>query len=230
MNKKRKKSVSSKCDILKLVFNYGKVNCLSLQVLKSIQKLLIKFDKHSYVRGLILTSNFSNFLQSKRHVFCAGLDLRGIEQFKNKNDFEGLKNYILQMFETFDLFNKMSKPIVCGINGDAIAGGCMTALNCDFRIMSSNGRIGMNESEFGVSMSYPSLNCLVNVTGNKNASFIAQTGLYFVLFNYVNCNSIILARRFFFVLLCLVFFFLILVFGFWFCVCAQVYCLTVRML
>ena len=177
MNKKKQKLVT-KCNILKLVFNYGRVNCLSPQLIECINKLVIKFDKHSYVRGFILTSNFSNFIESKRHVFCAGLDLRTIKKFSNNSNADKLNSYLINVGEAFGLFDKIRKPIVCGINGDAIAGGCLVALGCDFRIMSSNGRIGMNESTFGQIIGEALFKRIAYVTGKRNATYIGQTGLY----------------------------------------------------
>jgi enoyl-CoA hydratase len=46
------------------------------------------------------------------------------------------------------------KPIVAAINGHAIAGGCVLALMCDYRVIVNDDgvRIGLNETQLGIGL------------------------------------------------------------------------------
>jgi enoyl-CoA hydratase len=45
------------------------------------------------------------------------------------------------------------RPIVAAINGHAIAGGCVLALQCDWRILvQADAKIGLNETQLGIGL------------------------------------------------------------------------------
>jgi enoyl-CoA hydratase/carnithine racemase len=69
------------------------------------------------------------------------------------------------------------KPVVAALNGHAIAGGCMLALACDYRIMvSGKARISLNEISFGSSVFAGSVAMLKFLVGGKNAQAILYDG------------------------------------------------------
>ena len=71
-------------------------------------------------------------------VFSAGVDLRRLT--------EGGRDYVQAFLPLLgDAFFKtftFPKPLIAAVNGHAIAGGCILACACDYRIMSAGTRDG----------------------------------------------------------------------------------------
>lgn len=67
------------------------------------------------------------------------------------------------------------------IEGHAIAGGCMLALCCDYRIMSTNSdkhriSIGLNESKLGIAAPHWLVNLMIDTVGQRRAEISLQLG------------------------------------------------------
>jgi Delta3-Delta2-enoyl-CoA isomerase len=72
------------------------------------------------------------------------------------------------------------KPVVAALNGHAIAGGCMLALACDYRIMvSGKAKISLNEISFGSSVFAGSVAMLQLLVGGKNAQAILYDAMMY---------------------------------------------------
>src|SRR5690349_13241143 len=79
--------------------------------------------------------------------FSAGVDL-----FRIVNQGPGYGRQFLPVLDDF-LRKTLTfpKPVIAAINGHAIAGGCILAAACDYRIMTDGqGRIGIPELAVGV--------------------------------------------------------------------------------
>lgn len=69
------------------------------------------------------------------------------------------------------------KPVIASLNGHTIAGGCMLAIACDYRIMvSGKARISLNEINFGSSLFAGSVDLLKMWLGQRPAEVAAYTG------------------------------------------------------
>lgn len=81
-------------------------------------------------------------------AFSAGLNLKEVASLDEEKMLEFLRLFE-QVMTTLYLY---PWPVVAAVNGHAIAGGCVLALGCDHRVMTSNSRakIGLNESALGV--------------------------------------------------------------------------------
>ena len=77
-------------------------------------------------------------------VFCAGADLkvvaagRGVEIMLDRGGFAGLVE------------RDVTKPIICAVNGPALAGGFEIALACDFVVASEDAVFGLPEVQRGL--------------------------------------------------------------------------------
>ena len=80
-------------------------------------------------------------------MFSAGVDLfRVIDGGAAYPD-----RFLPAMRRFFQTLLTFPKPVVAAVNGHAIAGGCIIAAACDYRIMATgNGRIGVPELSVGV--------------------------------------------------------------------------------
>ncbi len=80
-------------------------------------------------------------------VFSAGVDLFRVLDGGR----EYLETFIPALGRLFEAAGSVGVPLVAAVNGHAIAGGCVLACACDFRILTSEGAtIGLPELRVGV--------------------------------------------------------------------------------
>jgi enoyl-CoA hydratase/carnithine racemase len=69
------------------------------------------------------------------------------------------------------------KPVVGALNGHAMAGGCILALTCDFRIMvTGKAKIALNELNIGAAIFAGCVGMLKTAVGVRNAEKVLLTG------------------------------------------------------
>ena len=121
-----------------LFLEHGKANALDTELSRQLLRSLDEVDKSS-AGALVLTATGP--------IFSAGVDLRRV--------LEGGKEYLEEFVPALSdvvlrLFG-FPKPVIAGINGHAIAGGCIIASACDYRIMTNgSATIGLPEQRIGL--------------------------------------------------------------------------------
>jgi len=116
----------------------GKVNAFDLELCEALTESLDEVEKSS-AKAVVLTGTGT--------TFSAGVDLFRL--------LEGGPNYVVKfvpaltnLLERLFLF---PKPVVVALNGNAIAGGCLIACACDYKIaVNGEGKIGVPEVLVGV--------------------------------------------------------------------------------
>lgn len=92
------------------------------------------------VRGVLLTS-------AHPKLFSPGLDLVTLIEL----DRPAMERFMLQFAEMVWALYGLPKPMVAGVNGHAVAGGCILALTADHRVLRRGGaQIGLNEVKVGL--------------------------------------------------------------------------------
>ena len=134
-------STETRGDLALLRMEHGKVQALDVELCQALTRAAREFEASSH-KAAVLSGTGS--------CFSAGVDLRRI--------LDGGAEYVARFLPALDemlatLF-ALNKPLVAAINGHAIAGGCVIACACDWRVMGDeNGRIGVPELQVGVA--YP---------------------------------------------------------------------------
>jgi enoyl-CoA hydratase/carnithine racemase len=92
------------------------------------------------VRGILLAT-------AHPKVFCPGLDLVALYEY----DRPALESFMGKFAAMIWALYALRKPVVAGIAGHAVAGGCILALTADYRVLRRSGaQIGLNEVKVGV--------------------------------------------------------------------------------
>ena len=87
-------------------------------------------------------------IQAAGKVFCAGADLKYMQQIRNNGAFENLEDSEVMM-RTFRNIYTSPKITVAKVQGDAIAGGCGLVTLCDYVVAASTARFGFTEVAIG---------------------------------------------------------------------------------
>ena len=117
---------------------HGKVNALDVELLEAIIGTFEEIGR-SDARAAVLTGTGS--------AFSAGVDLRRLTS--GGPDYIG--RFLDRLGEAFEAVFRTPQPVVAAVNGHAIAGGCVFACACDWRVMGAGrGRIGVPELAVGV--------------------------------------------------------------------------------
>ncbi len=143
---------------------HGKASALDVELLDAFIGELSKI-RLSDTRAVIVTGTGS--------IFSAGVDLFRLTGggAAYVNQFLPLLNdALLALFE-------FPRPVVAAINGHAIAGGCIIAQACDFRIMADgSGRIGIPELLVGVPLPPVPFEIVRFAVPGQHLQRLAETG------------------------------------------------------
>ena len=122
---------------------HGKVNAFDVELMRGWIAELARLEQ-AETQAVVLTGTGA--------VFSAGVELRRLT--------EGGRDYVKAFLPLLgDAFFKtftFSKPLIAAVNGHAIAGGCVLACACDYRVM-AEGKGRMGTPELSVGVPFPSM-------------------------------------------------------------------------
>ncbi len=155
-----------KCDAIStLRLNRGKVNALNQAVVDQLRRALKDCERNPEVTAIILTG--------AGKFFSFGFDVPEFLSFSKKQ----FVDYVISFTDLYRYIFLYPKPIIAALNGHTIAGGCMLALACDYRIMvTGKSKISLNEITFGASVPIGSAEMLQFWVGNANATTMLFSG------------------------------------------------------
>src|SRR5215813_9113172 len=147
----------------------GKVNAINEQVVGELSDSLQRLAADPEIRAVILIGDGP--------FFSFGFD---IPEFLSYSQ-ESFSSFLKQFTGLYTYLFTYPKPLVAALNGHAIAGGCMLALTCDYRIMvSTKAKIGLNEIAFGSSVFAGSVEMLKFLVGARNAHTVLYEGTMYL--------------------------------------------------
>jgi enoyl-CoA hydratase/carnithine racemase len=135
----------------------GPHNFFDEQTLADIGVSLVELDAVADVRAIVLCS--------EGRSFCAGADLRGIDEHSLRRVYRAAA----AMFTT-------RKPIVAAVQGAAVGGGLGLALAADFRVVAEDVRMTANFARIGFHHGFGISVTLPNVVGHQKALDLLYTG------------------------------------------------------
>lgn len=151
--------------VAEVKLNRPKVNAINERVVHELAQCLNQIRDEDAAKVLILTGEGS--------FFSFGFDVPELYHYEKKDFTEFMLNFSDVLRNVF-LF---PKPVLAALNGHTIAGGCILALACDYRVMvSEKAKISLNEITFGSTLFSSAVEMLRLLVGSRNASRILYSG------------------------------------------------------
>jgi enoyl-CoA hydratase/carnithine racemase len=167
-------------EILVINLNRGVTNPIDLELVDQLNKVLQGAKPDPKIKGLVLSSSNEKF-------FSIGFNIPHLYKL-NRADF----SFYYKAFNRFclDLFT-FPKPTVAAISGHAIAGGCILALLCDYRLIAQGRKLmGLNEIKLGVPVPYIADCVLRYLVGAKIARDMMDTGDFYPAAELLNIGVV----------------------------------------
>jgi enoyl-CoA hydratase len=125
-------------DVAVVRMAHGKASALDLEFCRALGDLFRGLEKDS-AKAVVLTGTGG--------IFSAGVDLLRLR--------DGGPDYATRFVGELESMTAAlvlcPKPVVAAVNGHAVAGGCILALGCDWRVMAEGpGTMGVPELQVGV--------------------------------------------------------------------------------
>ena len=141
----------------------NKLNPLSAGFILAIKEAAEKFDKDSSIGCIVLIGS--------EKAFAAGADLKEMVKlnFASVSERRYIENGWLDI-------PKIQTPIIAGVKGYALGGGCELAMMCDFIIASDNARFGQPEINIGAIPGAGGTQRLTRSIGKSKAMLAVLTG------------------------------------------------------
>ncbi len=147
----------------------GVTNPLDRQLVSQLSTTIHEVGGDPAVRGVVLGSASDKF-------FSIGFDIPQLFELA-RSDFTAYYQAFNRV--CLDLF-AMPKPTVAAITGHAIAGGCVLALCCDYRMIADGRKlVGLNEVKLGVPVPYVADRILRDLVGGRHARQILESGDFY---------------------------------------------------
>lgn len=116
---------------------FGRANAINRGTLDELAAVLTEGDPQPTV------------ITGDGNIFSAGLDLVALDAL----DRDAFEDFVTLFSRTMIQVLTTPYPLVAAVNGHAIAGGCVLALACDYRVGTEGEfKIGMNELSHGLSL------------------------------------------------------------------------------
>lgn len=166
MKKFKKLIIESERGITIVTLNRPEVmNAIDAELLNELREVLAGLQLDPKTRVVVLTG--------AGKAFCTGIDLH----YGNKIGQSGIEisNYIMNVQEIFRL-EKLEKPIISAINGYALGEGCDLALACDFRIASTEAKMGTTYVQLGFAPPPRAIYRMIQLVGMAKAEELLLLG------------------------------------------------------
>lgn len=116
-----------------------RLNAVNTAMANELQALARQLRDEHTLRALIVTG--------AGRVFCAGADIAALETLQGA---DAPYRFLEGLQLAFNAIEALPMPTIAAVHGLAFGGGCELALACDFRLLSSEARLGVPEIKLGL--------------------------------------------------------------------------------
>ena len=141
------------------------LNALDRRTMEELAAVTQQLQDGADLRGMILTG-------AGEKAFVAGADIGELAEL----DPEQATQFALRGQAVLTAIERSRRPVIAGVNGFALGGGCELALACHLRVLSKTARIGLPEVGLGVIPGFGGTQRLTRVVGLGRALEIILSG------------------------------------------------------
>jgi len=135
-----------------------KLNALNDQVMTDLDSCFASLEQDPSVKAVILRG-------AGEKAFVAGADIAVLAA---QTPVEG-KDRSTRGQRVLDRIENLGKPVIAGVNGYALGGGCELAMACTLRVASETARLGQPEVKLGIIPGYAGSQRLPRLVGKGRA-------------------------------------------------------------
>jgi enoyl-CoA hydratase len=155
--------VENRARIARITLNRPqRLNALNGALMKELGQALLAADADSSIHVIVITGN--------EKAFAAGADIGAMAEWDYQKVYGD--NYIGE----WETINRIRKPIVAGVSGYALGGGCELAMACDIVIAADSARFGQPEITIGTIPGFGGTQRLPRSVGKSKAMDWCLTG------------------------------------------------------
>jgi len=144
------------------------VNIMSLQLWQELGAAVAALEAEPEVRAMVFYSNL------KKNVFTAGLDIK--ELYAPLTTKERFTAYWVALSTAMVNIYSSTKVTAAAIKGACPAGGCCLSMCCDYRVITADGSMGLNEVKIGLPVPTYWIDLFKQTVGHRQAELLLQTG------------------------------------------------------
>ena len=116
------------------------VNALDFKMMDDLLAALRRAGDDPDARAIVVDSSTAT-------IFCAGLDLKAIQQWSPSD----VKRFLEKIYiELYDVQNALGKPSIAAVRGAARGGGISIAISCDMIVASETANFSYSEIHVGL--------------------------------------------------------------------------------
>ncbi|MEM0440118.1 MAG: 3-hydroxyacyl-CoA dehydrogenase/enoyl-CoA hydratase family protein [Candidatus Caldarchaeum sp.] len=117
-----------------------RLNTITPKMIQELSDALLKIWNDKEIRAVVIRG-------VGERAFSAGADVMAFTEVRSKADAE---KFIRDFQEVMNIIEAMPKPVIAGIDGYALGGGCELIQACDLRIATERAEFGQPEINLGL--------------------------------------------------------------------------------
>lgn len=152
-------------EVAVLTFNQPGVNIFSTDVLNSFIQAMEAVGRSRTIKTLVIISDGKNFL--------VGADIKEMSCFSRQEALE----FSTLFHRALNRVDYLRIPVIAGVNGYALGGGCELALACDMVVAAETATFGQPEINLGIIPGAGGTQRLAERVGKLKAKELILTGM-----------------------------------------------------
>lgn len=142
------------------------LNAISPELISEVGVAAVDADKDESIKAIVIAAN--------GRAFSAGADLKAMKKVLGSTDTTEV--FLRTWYSAFRTLQESGKPVICAVQGIALAGGLELVNACDIVIASEKAQLGDQHANFGLIPGGGNTQLVPRVVGIRKAKELLLTG------------------------------------------------------